>query len=88
MTNPDEVRRRITLLSGTPEGITAFVLTGESETIIVAFNPGTASSNLSLPEGKWGVFVENNRASSDVLFSVSGEAAVDGISAFIAILKK
>lgn len=88
MTNPDEVRRRITLLSGTPEGITAFVLTGESETIIVAFNPGTASSNLSLPEGKWGVFVENNRASDDVLFSVSGEAAVDGLSAFIAILKK
>lgn len=88
MTNPDEVRRRITLLSGTPEGITAFVLTGESETIIVAFNPGTASSNLSLPEGKWGVFVENNRASDDVLFSVSGEVSVDGLSAFIAILKK
>ena len=88
MTNPDEVRRRITLLSGTPEQITAFVLTGESETIIVAFNPGTASSNLSLPEGKWGVFVENNRASDDVLFSISGEAAVGGLSAFIAILKK
>ncbi|MGM9604393.1 MAG: type I pullulanase [Faecousia sp.] len=86
MTDPDAVCRCITLLPGTPDDLTVFQLRDEDEVILAVFNPSGNPVKLTLPEGKWEVYAEENRAGSAVLASVSGETSIAAISAFVAIL--
>ncbi len=88
MTDPDAVRRCITLLPDTPDGLVAFRLQDETETMIAAFNPNRAPAKINLPEGKWLIYAMENRAGDGVLSEVSGETSIDAISAFVAILAK
>ena len=80
--------RCITLMKDTPEELAVFMLQNEFETILVAFNPSTHPVPFSLPEGKWQVFVEGDRADDSVLYEISGKAEIAAISAFVAILKR
>ena len=88
MADSEEVLRCISLLPNAPEELTAFLLKNEKETIIAAFNPTTNAVTLPLPDGKWEVFVENDRSGDAPFFCVSGEATVEALSAFLAVLSK
>lgn len=88
LSDADEVLRRITLLSDTPEYLAAFVLNGEEEQIIAAFNPTEQTGEITLPDGSWDVFVEADRAGSSPLFTVTGGAKMEPLSALVAISKK
>ena len=88
MADSEEVLRCISLLPNAPEELTAFLLKNEKETIIAVFNPTTNAVTLPLPDGKWEVFVENDRSGDAPFFCVSGEATVEALSAFLAVLSK
>ena len=88
MTDAVMVSQCIRLLPNAPEELTAFLLENEKEAIIAAFNPGIYGVGLPLPEGTWQVCVNDGRADCDPLFCVSGDAMVNALSAFVAILAK
>ena len=88
MTNPEKVLNCITLYTNTSEEITAFLLKDENETILVAFNPAAYPCYLSLPEGNWNVYVAYDQANDVALLEASGEALIQPISAFVAILNQ
>ena len=88
MTNPEKVLNCITLYTNTSEEITAFLLKDENETILVAFNPAAYPCDLSLPEGNWNVYVADDQANDVALLEASGEALIQPISAFVAILNQ
>ena len=88
LSDSEQVLQQIVLLPDAPEEIPAFLLSGEKETIIVAYNPGTEPITLALPEGKWDVFVQNDFAGTTALASVRDGVTVEPISAFAAIQVK
>lgn len=85
LSDSQEVSQRVTLWPDASEAVAAFLLQGDSEQIIAAYNPSPVPQKLSLPQGKWEVFVESDRAGCEALYQVSTEAEIQGISAFVVI---
>ena len=61
-------------------------IAGETaSSIFVVFNADTADANVELPEGKWGIYVNDTTAGTKRLKTVSGKVNVKGISAMVLI---
>lgn len=81
----EEVSASVTSIEGLPANVVAFLSDGKGETIFAAFNANEEAVSLTLPEGKWDVYVNGEQAGTNVLASVSGQAEVSPISALILV---
>ena len=51
----------------------------------VIFNPNQEETKVTLPDGTWSVYINGEKAGTESLGEISGEATVDPISALVLI---
>ena len=92
LTNSKDVSTYVSTLSGVSRNVVGFKIKGGFEgdvngTMYLVFNANTTSQTIELPEGEWDVYVNAEKAGTEVLETVSGTATVEPISALILISK-
>ena len=89
MTTAEEVMARITNLTGLEFNVTGFHISAganaEESDIVAIFNPRTSATTVALPEGKWDVYVDGEKAGTEVLASAETEVSVAPISAVVLV---
>ena len=90
MTNSTDVNGNVFAISGTAANVAAYEIRGgvngeTSEGIVAIFNGNASASNVTLPEGNWDVYVNGEKAGTEVIETVSGTVSVPGISALILV---
>ena len=87
MTSAEDVNAHITNLSGLDFNVTGFhILSGANEEeneLIMIFNPRKEATTVALPEGKWDVYVDADRAGVEVLDTAETEVSVAPIGAMV-----
>ena len=72
-----------------PTNVVAFHINGgvngeTAEALYVIFNANPEAAEITLPEGKWNVYIDGEKAGTQVLRTVKdGKVSVDGISAMV-----
>ena len=91
MTSAEEVASHITMLSGLDFNVVGCHISaganGEANELVVIYNPNAAETVVTLPEGKWSVYVNGETAGTEVLDTVKGQVTVAGASA-MALVKE
>ncbi|MBR2047401.1 MAG: type I pullulanase [Oscillospiraceae bacterium] len=89
MTTPEEVAAQITELKGLESSVLGFHIApganGEETGLVVIFNPRTAATTVTLPEGLWEIYVDGEKAGLEVLGSAEGTLEVAPISACVLV---
>lgn len=91
LSTAEDVSANITAIDGIPDNAAAFKINGgvngeKSDAIYVIFNAGKEDAEFSIPEGKWNVCVEGNKAGTKSLRTVDGgKVTVEGISAMVLV---
>ena len=83
LTDPEEVRKTVSPIPGTPSSTAAFHLRGEQE-LCILFNASRETQSIPLPEGNWQVLVQENIAGTAPLGAVSALTATP-ISTTVAV---
>jgi pullulanase len=88
MTTAEEVKANITALEGLEKNVMAFHINGGvngevADNLFVIFNGNETETEITLPEGKWNVYIDAENAGTEVLRSVKGTVKVEGISAMV-----
>ena len=86
-TTADQVAENLKFLDCAEPNTVAYTLCGDSD-ILVIYNANREDKTFALPEGKWEVFINGDKAGTDVLEKVSGECTVAGISMLVAVRKQ
>lgn len=90
LTNAADVNANITSVDGLDENVLAFQINGgvngeTSDGIFVIFNPNSAETSVTLPDGVWDVCVNADHAGTDALTTVAGSVSVEPISAMVLV---
>lgn len=88
MTTTEEVQNNLTYIDGLDPNVVAYTIenspNGETaEALYVIYNANKESVQVTLPDGDWDVYVNGEKAGTDVIETVSGKAEVSGISAMV-----
>lgn len=89
LTNAADVRNNIVPAKDLPANIVAFHINGgvngeTADALYVIFNANKDAAELTLPEGKWNVYINGEKAGTEVLKTIkNGKVTVDGISAMV-----
>ena len=65
-----------------------FLIEGEEENIFVAFNADANPVSVTLPEGKWNVYIQDSKAGTRSLGHAAGTVSVSPISTLVAKSRK
>ena len=92
MTSADDVAANfVSLIDTTEKGVVAYSIKGgvngeKAEEIIVVYNPLSTDTTVTLPEGEWDIYVNDEFANADfALDTVSGTVTVPRISAMVLV---
>lgn len=90
LTDAKDVAAHVTPVEGLDANVTAFDITGgvngeTADNMYVVFNPNQEETKVTLPDGTWSVYINGEKAGTESLGEVSGEATVDPISALVLI---
>ncbi len=89
MTDAAQVNEKITPIKGIGDNMVAFQIAagagGEEKDLFVIFNANPEAKAVTLPAGTWDVYVNAEKAGTEVLGNVSGEVSVDAISALVLV---
>ncbi len=90
MTTAKQVTENILAIDGLDANVTAFAINGGvngevSDGLFVIFNANEEATEVTLPDGKWNVYVNAEKAGTEVLDTVTGKVSVDGISAMVLV---
>ncbi len=90
LTDAKDVAAHVTPVEGLDANVTAFAITGgvngeTADNMYVIFNPNQEETKVTLPDGTWSVYINGEKAGTESLGEVSGEATVDPISALVLI---
>lgn len=88
MTTTEEVQNNLTFIDGLDPNVVAYTIenspNGETaESLYVIYNANKESVQITLPNGNWDVYVNGEKAGTDVIETVSGKVEVSGISAMV-----
>ena len=88
MTNAEDVKANITAVEGLEGNVTAFQINGGvngevADSLFVIFNPEETATQITLPEGKWKVYIDGEKAGTKALRTVSETVTVEPISAMV-----
>ena len=89
MTTAEEVEQHITVLDDLEFNVMACHISaganGEDNEIVAIFNPRSAETVVTLPEGVWNICVNAVDSGTEVLGTAEGTVAVDAISACVLV---
>lgn len=90
LTDAKDVAAHVTPVEGLDANVTAFDITGgvngeTADNMYVIFNPNQEETKVTLPDGTWSVYINSEKAGTESLGEISGEATVDPISALVLI---
>ena len=88
MTSTEEVQNNLKFVDGLDANVVAYTIdnspNGETaESVFVVYNANKEAVSVTLPEGNWDVYVNGEKAGTEVLDTVSGKVEVSGISAMV-----
>ena len=89
LTNAADVRSSIVPAKDLPANVVAFHINGgvngeRANALYVIFNANKDAAELTLPEGKWNVYINGEKAGTEVLKTIkNGKVTVEGISAMV-----
>lgn len=85
-TNPDDVKNNITPVEGLEKNVVAFNIKGGiNDGLFVIFNPNNHETKVNLPESYWNICINDKKAGTDVIETVTGEVKVAPISAMVLV---
>lgn len=93
LSSTEDVAAKVTPVENLDKNVLAFVMDNSdkslenesAEQIFLAFNPNEQKTAVTLPEGKWGVYVKGNKAGTEALETVSGTVTLEPISSVVLI---
>lgn len=85
MTDRAVIRKNILEKSVENEHVHAFLLTGDNERVIVAFNADTQPFSLNLPDGSWKVCIRGKIAGTRILDTVSENTVIPPLSTLMLV---
>lgn len=91
-TTKEQVMENVSVVDGLDPGVLAFDVKGgkeangeKADAIYVVFNANDEEKTIDLPEGKWNVYINGEKAGTKVLDTVEGTVTVDAISALVLV---
>ena len=90
MTNAEDVAANLTAVEGMDSNVVAFEMkagaNGDSANgMYFIFNANREEKQVALPDGNWDVYINGEKAGTEVLETISGTATVEAISALILV---
>lgn len=90
LTTTDAVNSYLSFLDTGYDNVIAYTLAGEADgeggrDIFAAFNAESEEIKLTLPEGSWDMYVDGERAGTEILGNVSNEITLDAVSAVVLV---
>ena len=89
MTTAEEVAEKITQLGGLDFNVLGFHIApdanGDSDALVVIFNPNAEATTVTLPEGQWEVHINGEDAGVTALATAEGTVEVAPISAMVLV---
>ena len=90
LTTAQEVAAAVSPVDGLDANVVAFDIQGgvngeAADELYVIFNANETETNVTLPEGSWNVYINAEKAGTEVIDTVSGTAAVQPISAMVLV---
>lgn len=91
MTTAEDVAANITTVDGLDANVTAFEIKGgtngdSADGMFIIFNPNAEETQVTLPDGVWDVYINGEKAGTEVLETITGgTATVAPISAMVLI---
>ncbi len=84
----EQVQEHLTFLDDMPKNVVAYTITGSpngesAETLFVVYNANKEEVSIALPEGSWDIFVNGEKAGTEVLGTAENTVTVAGISAMV-----
>lgn len=88
MATTEEVQSNLNFIDGLDSNVVAYTIenspNGETaESLYVVYNANKESVQITLPDGNWDVYVNGEKAGTDIIDTVSGNVEVSGISAMV-----
>ncbi|MBP3567796.1 MAG: type I pullulanase [Lachnospiraceae bacterium] len=88
MTTAEETKANIVTMTGLDDNVMAFKINGGvngelADNLFVIFNANNAETEIELPEGKWDVYINGEKAGTEVIETVKGRVTVAPISAMV-----
>lgn len=83
-----QVQEHLTFLDDVPENVVAYTITGSpngetAETLFVVYNANREEVSIPLPKGSWDIFVNGEKAGTEMLGTAENTITVAGISAMV-----
>lgn len=90
LTTAEAVAEHVSVVDMEEPNVTAFYITGgvegeTAEAMYIVFNPNNEAKEIEIPEGKWHVCINGEKAGTESLGKVSGTVTVDAISALVLV---
>ena len=91
MTNAEEVRENITFIDNIPKNVIAFTINKQiseekTESIFVIYNARNDSTRIELPQGRWNVYVNDEKAGNEVIETIEDqEVLMNELSAMVLV---
>lgn len=91
LTTAEDVENNVTAVTGLEANVVAFHVNGgvngeTSDGLFVIFNANNAETEVDLPEGNWDVYINGEKAGTEVLATITnGKAVVEPISAMVLV---
>jgi pullulanase len=90
MSSRDDINANIKRIEGTDENVVAMEIAGKanndiSDGIIVIFNPNNEETAVSLPDGKWSICINKEKAGTEVLGEAKESVTVPAVSAMVLV---
>ena len=84
----EQVQEHLTFLDDMPKNVVAYTITGSPngesvETLFVVYNANKEEVSIALPEGSWDIFINGEKAGTEVLGTAENTVTVAGISAMV-----
>ena len=91
LTNAQDVNQNVHVAEGLPDNVVAFQINGgingeNSDGLFIIFNSNNEAREITLPDGVWDVYVNAEKAGTEVLDTITGGVAiVEPISALVLV---
>ena len=88
LTTAEDTKANIQTMTGLDANVMAFKINGGvngevAKNLFVVFNANDTATEIELPEGKWDVYINGEKAGTEVIETVSGKVTVAPISAMV-----
>ena len=90
LTTAEDVASAVTVVDGMDANVIAFDIQGgingeTADELYIIYNANTTDTTVTLPDGNWNVYINGEKAGTEVLDTVTGTAAVAPISPLVLV---